>query len=334
MMKSAQWYKGLPLQERLTFLERISAIDTDLADRQRLSWRSQKPLTNSAYYNAKLSEEKLTETKFISILGESDRSLAERCPQPNWLKKLIKSFAIEEISNVKIAPVENLTDDLLNLGFLNLVKPLLSQAIADLKIGIEKLGDRTPFTKEKIKGILLAKVPEQLLGILSQTMVLELNVARLEGKLLGETARERLIDFLHKLEKKQYSLEILKEYPVLARQVVIYLEQWVEVSLEFLERLCQDWELICDRFSCDFPPGVLLKAIGNRQQATVKALDGDFIQPRPRQSPQGGGASDPLVGRENRQQFPHLTKNLYCCPFPVPCSLDRRSVNKERIKCK
>ncbi len=63
-------------------------------------------------------------------------------------------------------------------------------------------------------------------------------------------------------------------------------------------------------------------------------MDGDFIQPRPRQSPQGGGASDPLVGRENRQQFPHLTKNLYCCPFPVPCSLFPRPKVGERKELK
>ena len=259
MMKSVQWYRGLPLQERLTFLEKISTQDTSLGDRRLQRWRSQKPLANKKYYERKLFQEGLTEKELISILGESDQSLAERCSTPDWLDKLIKSFTIEEISHVKIAPAENLTDDRLNLGFLNLVKPLFSEAIADLKRGIEQLEEPIPFPREKILGMLSAKVPEQLLGMLSQTMILELNIARLEGKLLGETARERLIDFLHKLEKKQYSLEILQEYPVLARQVIIYLDQWVKVSLEFLERLCQDWQLICDRFCPDFSPGVLVK---------------------------------------------------------------------------
>ncbi len=259
MIEFSQWYRGLNLRERITLLEKIKTTDFDLADRHLQRWRSQKPLTDENYYAQKLSQEGLTENEFMRILGESDDSLAQRCASPDWLDKLIQDFEVEEIAKVKIAPVETLSDNRLNLGFLHLVKPLLNQALVSLEVGIEKLGKNTPFAPEKIKGILSAKIPEQLLGIVSQTMVLELNVARLEGKLLGETTRERLIDFLHKLEQKQSSLEILQEYPVLARQIVIYLEQWVEVSLEFLERLCQDWELICDRFSGDSPLGMLVK---------------------------------------------------------------------------
>ena len=49
------------LQERLTFLEKISTQDTSLGDRRLQRWRSQKSLTNNKYYDAKLFQEGLTE---------------------------------------------------------------------------------------------------------------------------------------------------------------------------------------------------------------------------------------------------------------------------------
>ncbi|AFY37604.1 Lanthionine synthetase C family protein [[Leptolyngbya] sp. PCC 7376] len=259
MIKFAQWYRGLPLQERLTRLEKIRTTNPDLADRRLQRWRSQKPLVNEHCYAQKLSQEGLTENEFLKILGESDDSLAQRCTDPDWLETLIKDFEVEEISKVKIAPVETLTDERLSIGFLHLVKPLLDQALIRLEIGIEKLGNNILFGTENIKGILSAKVPEQLLAILSQTMVLELNVARLEERLLGKTPRERLISFLHNLENKDDALEILQEYPVLARQVIIYLKQWVDISLEFLQRLYQDWDVICEHFNHHSSPGTLVK---------------------------------------------------------------------------
>lgn len=50
---------------------------------------------------------------------------------------------------------------------------------------------------------------------------------------------------------------VLEEYPVLARQLVTTVEQWVNYGLEFLEHLCIDWAELCATFSPESKPGLL-----------------------------------------------------------------------------
>jgi type 2 lantibiotic biosynthesis protein LanM len=90
-------------------------------------------------------------------------------------------------------------------------------------------------------------------------MVLELNVARLKGSLDGDTPEARFQDFVRRQREAEFALAILREYPVLARQLVICLDQWVAATLEFVERLCEDWRLIVDAFSPTADPGVLVR---------------------------------------------------------------------------
>jgi type 2 lantibiotic biosynthesis protein LanM len=90
-------------------------------------------------------------------------------------------------------------------------------------------------------------------------MVLELNVARLQGLLKGETPEKRWRSFLQCLSQRNTALNILQEYPVLAYQLVLCIDQWVAFSLEFLQHLCTDWEAIRTTFSQDSDPGVLVQ---------------------------------------------------------------------------
>ncbi len=91
-----------------------------------------------------------------------------------------------------------------------------------------------PFEASTVKGLLFAKLPEQLLTMLTPTMVLELNVASLQGLLSGETSQERFLSFIERLYNRENAIILLQEYPVLARQLVIGCERWVDFSLEFL----------------------------------------------------------------------------------------------------
>ncbi len=61
----------------------------------------------------------------------------------------------------------------------------------------------------------------------------------------------------HGLRRPEIRLRILHEYPVLARQLIIRIDQWVRFVLEFLERLCADWDVIRHTFSAGKEPGVL-----------------------------------------------------------------------------
>ncbi|MDY7013365.1 MAG: type 2 lanthipeptide synthetase LanM family protein, partial [Cyanobacteriota bacterium] len=253
-LRESQWYQALPLEERIQLLGRIDEQEVDRArcDRKMQRWLSQNPFTNSTCYDKRLAVEGVTKQQFCDLLGESPESLARRCSHPpHWLSTLHRAFSQSDFAKIAIAPVENLPDERVALGFLQLVKPLLNDAIARLETGVQKLSQNypnLPFIPEKIKQVVLANLPDRLLGMISQTMVLELNVARLKGQLSGETAKERLLNFIQGLENPQKAVSLLQEYPVLARQLAIHIHQWVEVNLEFLERLCRDWSEICRCF--------------------------------------------------------------------------------------
>jgi type 2 lantibiotic biosynthesis protein LanM len=93
--------------------------------------------------------------------------------------------------------------------------------------------------------------------MLLRTLVLELNVARLQGALTGETGQERFESFIQRLQQPQVRFEFFDEYPVLGRQVVTALENWLSASLEFLRRWSADWPAIRATFAPDADPGPL-----------------------------------------------------------------------------
>src|SRR5205823_2910331 len=108
----------------------------------------------------------------------------------------------------------------------------------------------------------LGNLFEPLLQMVSRTLVLEMHVARLQGELEGETADARFRNFVERLRDPEIALSIFEEYPVLAQQLAIAVDQWVEVNLEFLQRLSDDWPEIRAAFWPDTDPGTLTEAHG------------------------------------------------------------------------
>src|SRR5918996_774093 len=125
------------------------------------------------------------------------------------------------------------------IGFLELIRPWIERARGRLRAGIERIGrtESLPFDPMEAERMLAETLPYRLLGIFGRTLVLEMNVARLQGLLAGETPEERFAAFVERLRRPEVAAAIFQEYPVIARQVVHGLAQWVETSLELLERL-------------------------------------------------------------------------------------------------
>ena len=90
----------------------------------------------------------------------------------------------------------------------------------------------------------------------------ELNVARLEGVLNGSTSEERFESFVERLRQPEVILALLEEYPVMARQLMTCIDQWVTFGLAFLEHLLSDWEAIRTTFKIETNPGVLVEVNG------------------------------------------------------------------------
>jgi type 2 lantibiotic biosynthesis protein LanM len=267
--QSATWYKATTLIERITSLHTIQCgctdieINTELAQRRMQLWKSQFPFTNDSYFHLRLPIDGITEDEFFQLLGEPIEAVQNRFPElPDWLTEIALAFACPNSSSVP--PLEEFEVPEI-ASFLDAIAPLINQGCSRLHLEIEKLiqtQDNLPFDPNTIETLLFTSLAEQLLWMLGRTMVLELNVARLQGVLSGNTQQERFQSFLQRLRQPEIVLSLLQEYPVLARQLVITIDRWVTFSLEFLQHLCTDWQAICNTFSPDSAPGLLLKVDG------------------------------------------------------------------------
>ncbi|MEA5507518.1 type 2 lanthipeptide synthetase LanM family protein [Halotia wernerae UHCC 0503] len=274
--QSATWYKATTLTERIASLHTIQCecasadlsvrtnINPQLQQRQMQRWKSQSPFSNNSFFSQRLAIDGVTEDEFGQILGESIEAVQNRCSElPDWLTQINQAFA--RPVSISMPSLEEFVDPELN-GFLDAIAPLINQGCDHLYQEIPKLIQTQPdlpFNPNTIVALLFNSLPEQLLSILGRTMVLELNVARLQGVLLGDTQQERFQSFLQRLQQPEVVLSLLQEYPVLARQLVITINRWVTVSLEFIQHLCRDWTEIVNTFSPDNDPGLLLKIDGS-----------------------------------------------------------------------
>lgn len=130
-------------------------------------------------------------------------------------------------------------------GALAMFSHETARAMDALHAGIAGLKARfpqAPFDPAAIAAMLAAPLPQQILMMAARVLVLELNVARLEGRLSGNTPEQRFASFVESLANPTTAAALRAEYSVLCRQVLNLLNRWVAYSLEFLNHLCEDWQ--------------------------------------------------------------------------------------------
>ena len=273
-IESANWYNATTLLERIAArrtrpaVKSLAEFDAGLAARELEHWKSQEPFDNEAYFAERLALDEVSEEELFELLGEPPEAVHARFAEtPEWLHEIAQAYTQTEASEAKEAavPLPHEMRGKQTVGFINLIEPLFNRGRAHLREGIQALLEKypsPPFDAETIEGLLVANLPWHLYMMVSRTMVLELNVARLEGLLEGETPEARFEHFMERLKDPLVALGILREYPVLARQIVTRLEKWVAFSLEFLEHLCADWDEIKNTFSPEQEPGLVVSIGG------------------------------------------------------------------------
>ncbi len=265
--QAPSWYQTLTLTERIASLRAVEhnrsnvEINTERAQRRMQHWREQSPFTTNSYWNQRLELDGMTEKELLNFLGEPSEAIRNRFSStPACLAEIEQAFARPAVSDTHtLSPPEILQGEEA-AGFLYAVEPLISQGCDQLQEEIQLLSQtqsQLPFDPSNVMEILGAHLPEQLLHMVNRTMVLELNVARLQGLLQGNTSEERFQSFLEQLRQREQALALFQEYPVLARQIQICIDRWVRFSLEFLQHLCTDWDDIRATFSREREPGLL-----------------------------------------------------------------------------
>lgn len=219
------------------------------ADNPRLrKWLAQVPFDTPAILASRLESENLSLEEFTEIVALDMEEVASSIDQPPaWIASLHRVFSAEndETEAWSVPLAGNAKDALV------VVLPLLSQAATSFLSRLKLLcGDwrDCPLHPDKLAEHLLDDLETQVANLLVRTVVLELNVARLQNELAGETPEERYQSFLQRLGTPAGRLRLFAEYPVLLRSVQQTIDHWIEAMMEILTRLREDWSALQSTF--------------------------------------------------------------------------------------
>ena len=237
-------------------------MDSALAQNRLKRWRKEKVFTEQeALFEERLAADNISEPEFLALLGTPPASLSNQDIVPQWASRIADNFRVplDPVLEQGIQELEKTTGK--HAWFLLAAAGFIQAAQETLQAGIEDLQRRfssLPFAPQTIGRILVKNILAFLSGMMSRTLVLELNVARIQGQLAGESPEERFASFIERLKTRANVDALWEEYPVLARQVVLGLDQWARNNLEFLERLADDWLEIQEQFSQKRTSGLLI----------------------------------------------------------------------------
>jgi type 2 lantibiotic biosynthesis protein LanM len=247
ILDSSAWRRAWSLSERISRFRQTAAnaqiaVDRELAAETLALWRSGPPFDKASYFADRLKLEGITQEEFASILGTPVEALRNNATSPAWPQTIVRAYSGEEKLD-ELPGNWDEADKNPEAEFLKLVEPLMQHARLQLKAKAERIKADypvAPFAPAHATNTLFANLPAPLLRMIAKTLVLELSVARLRGMLQGATPGERFANFIKRLSCRDTALQLLSEYPVLARRLIACIDHWVSFSTEFLEHLAVD----------------------------------------------------------------------------------------------
>jgi type 2 lantibiotic biosynthesis protein LanM len=264
------WYRAFNLRERVTLLRNLSSASDrkagafERAERRLELWRVQPPFDNPSLFAQRLASDGIDEADLQYILADPPHLIAASSAIPDWFRNINAAFSAP--SATVSLPFPKPSNDGENFADLTYwVEPLLQGALSLVHRRAKELAKESPgmpIDEDRIVDILFPRLVERLVGMIGRTAVLELNVARVEGTLEGETSEERFRRFVQHLREPAKGFGTLLEYPVLARQLANCIDLWAAFTLEMLNHLRTDWRQIVAAFCPDENPGVLVELNG------------------------------------------------------------------------
>jgi len=272
IFKSSDWYRAASLNERVAALRQAKegvpgiSYDETRGLRRLRRWREKANFKDDRFFIERLEAEGLDEDQLRRLLGEDGAAIRSRTVEtPAWLTNWVCAFSkADGIESSSARMTRDLWRDHPSLAFLTAIAPLVRHGRERLRDGVETLiaanaGSQSelPFDPATIENLLFGGLPVELAGMISRTMALELNVARVSEELTGETPDERFESFIGSLADPVVAQRIFAEYPVLARSLTETIDRRVDAGLELLERLSRDWPEIRSRLCGSGDPGKL-----------------------------------------------------------------------------
>jgi type 2 lantibiotic biosynthesis protein LanM len=249
------WLGTLSLVERAELLRHAGGEPPSERSAQAVQreqrWRAETGLLNESLFNERLAGDGLTPDLFLRVLARPASTLKGLAPAlPEWLVELAQATYAD--GTVLPSCLED------GLGFLEVLRPVIAAGSADLSQGLRDLiGSGAALDGEKVAVSLVRHLLERLRWMVERTLILELNVSRLEGKLAGETPEARFTSFIASLRDRKRVLAIFALYPVLAREAVRHVTQWTATSRDTLQRFAADRGEIVSQVFGEEDPGAL-----------------------------------------------------------------------------
>jgi type 2 lantibiotic biosynthesis protein LanM len=258
LLGSAKWYLAATLAERAASWRRAGSprhpIDHAVASQRLERWKTQSAFTkNPGLWDERLAAAGISEDELLYLLGETAEAVRAHSEPSAWLAVLEAAYGGGRTPEFAWAP----SADLERCRFMPLIEPLIHDYHARLEREARQLG----FPPE-IARALTSHLPDHFAAMLNRTSLVEMHVLKLEEQLEGDTPEARFQDFLGKLRDQRYALEVLERYPVLARQIVLRLEHWLDACVELLRRLASDAEAIAEQCNGGHSLGTLRDVYG------------------------------------------------------------------------
>ncbi|TPQ23472.1 type 2 lanthipeptide synthetase LanM family protein [Streptomyces sporangiiformans] len=205
------------------------------------AWR-ESMLTSEETFRVRLRHSGLTEESFGERIGAGPFTPAPEAIA--WTEDLAAALATPsgDITDLPITTKQFATV-FPRLPFEGLLGPLL--AYYEGQLSDRLAAGPEPETARRIarslRGQLLGSLANRLLLISLRTLILELNVARVDGRLHGATPEERYDWYSRELlAEPSYLEELFSEYPVLGRSMAECGSQWTAHVAEMFNRLAAD----------------------------------------------------------------------------------------------
>lgn len=281
---SAAWPRALNVAEWLRLLRPIESPVLEVghvADRL-ARWSAQQTLTGEALNLPELHA--CTEGELRAVLSAPSISRNGDRSAPLWAREL-QSIQVASVEQEHREPLVSEPE------FLALVDGPIGAAKEQLTSRAEATLERhpsAPFDPKTVSQVLISSLARRLELLVGPCAVLEMHAARMEGNLVGRTARERYDEYLELFHDPVIRMRFLQEYPVLARLVMTSLRNWVDASGEFLKRLAHDWSRIQRTFGRGKPDTLIsFEALGDphcggRRVAACEFESGFRVMYKPR----------------------------------------------------
>lgn len=229
------------------------------AERALRRWREQAPFHDGDWFLRRLDADGLTPQRLRDLLAEPAQRLADRIDlgrrgANDWADRLASCYERWAVHQRPAQPWSGPEEH----AFAALTTPLLADGRARLHRRATELADRfgtAPGQPADLVRQFYPTLVAGMAGMVSRPLVLELNIARVTGTLAGDTPQDRFRSFVERLSDPAVAVAVLGEYPVLARQLMTALDNWVHTSAVLLERLHRDWAAVTVAFAGGTSPG-------------------------------------------------------------------------------